>query len=108
MVNLLQKHLADLKEFKRQRTLWLKLSGFVSMMVVIIVVDWNIIIQHRSLWLAVSAGLILSVIWWYWTMSIIRKMIEHRSIETQIIIELVSDIKEVKKEIKNNPTSLTG
>ena len=101
MVELIKANLETLKAFDQQRKNWLRLSGFVVLVVILIIADWKTITQSFWGWIAVSMGLTVSVLWWYWTMSIIRKILETKQIESHIIAELVKDIRSIKEDVKN-------
>lgn len=98
---LINKHIEQLKKFDRQRKNWLRLSAFVVIAVLGILWDWEVIKQYRLVWWFGAAGLVISVLWWYWTMIVIRLLIEHRRDETEILYEIVRDIKEIKKDIQD-------
>lgn len=98
---LINKHIEQLKKFDRQRKNWLRLSAFVVIAVLGILWDWEVIKQYRLAWWFGAAGLVISVLWWYWTMIVIRLLIEHRRDETEILYEIVRDIKEIKKDIQD-------
>lgn len=95
------KNLENLNNLNRERIFWLKISAFVVIFCFVIVYNWNFLIESKLIWVITSLGLLLSIIWWYWTMSIIRKLISFKTIETELISGLVDDIKEIKKDIKN-------
>lgn len=97
----INKHIQQLEKFDQQRKNWLRLSAFVVISVLGIIWDWELIKQYRLVWWFGVAGLIISVLWWYWTMIVIRLLIEHRRDETEILFEIVSDIKEIKKDIQD-------
>ena len=65
-----------------------------------IIWDWEIIKQYRLTWYFAVTGLVISVVWWYWTMIVLRLLIESRQEETVIIHELVKEIREIKKDIQ--------
>jgi hypothetical protein len=48
----------------------------------------------------VSSGLLLAVVWWYWTMKMVRTVIDHRVVEVEILTDIVTDIKEIAQLIK--------
>lgn len=100
MVTTLQKHLRDLKKFNDQRIFWLKLSGFVVIVVLMSILDWALLGKNDLYWYLVSAGLALSVIWWYWTMMLLRHILQHRVDETEILSSILNDIREIKEEVK--------
>lgn len=100
MVELIKANIETLKTFDKQRKNWLKLSGVVFAAVLLIIIDWNHIRSSYWGWIAVSLGLIISVLWWYWTMGIIRKILISKQIESEILMDLVKDIKSIKQDVK--------
>jgi hypothetical protein len=93
-------HLKELNQIDSQRKKWLFVSVFVVIAVLAVILDWNYIEQHRILWLVLSLSFTVGVVWWYWTMSIIRQLIGHRIDESSILREIIVDIRSVKTEIK--------
>lgn len=102
MGNLLKDHVKKLEKFNQERIFWLRISGFVSVAVLLILADWNSLKVSDYLWYFVIAGLLIAVLWWYWTMRIFRHVLEHRIEEIVILKEIVEDIKDVKQELKKN------
>lgn len=100
MQDLLNSHSHLLDNLDKQRKLWLRISGFIAVSVLIILYDWNLIYKYNLSILVVSLGLLVSVAWWYWTMSLIRKLLDTRIREAEILENLSSDIEELKKAIK--------
>jgi hypothetical protein len=96
-------HLTHLKLFDNQRKSWLVLSLFVVAAIVGIIYDWDGINQYHLLWAIASIGCTISVSWWYWTMKIIRTLIQHRQEESEILNDVVKCIREVKEDIKKLP-----
>ena len=47
------------------------------------------------------ASLILSINWWYWTMSIIRTLINDLYLEYSLLSEIIDEVSEIVKEHKN-------
>ena len=99
---ILSHHLTDLQEINRQRKYWLVLSAFVVAVVSYIIFDWNRLLNkdYLYLWTLVTFGLTICIVWWYWTMSIVRVFLRHRKEETEILYDLVVDIKDIKENIK--------
>jgi hypothetical protein len=102
----LNSHSQTLENLNRQRILWLRISGFIAVSILIILFDWNLIYKYNLSILVVSIGLLVSVVWWYWTMSIIRKLIEARINETRILVMMSLDIEEMKTLLKNSHTTI--
>lgn len=95
-------NLKDLNNLNKERIFWLRISAFVSIVVLITIFNWTFLIQSNLIWVVASVGLITTVIWWYWTMSIIRKLIGFKTIETELINELISTVREIKTDILRN------
>jgi uncharacterized membrane protein len=100
MASKLEKIKKDLTRFNKERKFWLLVSGFITAAAVAISLEWNeILTSHTTIWLVVSVGLIISVIWWYWTMKIVKTILQHRYQEVEILHDLIVDIKEIKTEV---------
>ena len=100
MKNLLNKNLSELKQFNKQRKLWLLLSLFVMTSISFIIFDWNHIQQYKLEWTMGSIGVVISAVWWYWTMRLIRHLIQHKTDEYQILSELITEIKDIKAHVR--------
>jgi len=99
MASKLEKIKEDLARFNKERKFWLLVSGFITAAAVAISLECNeILTSHTTTWLVV-VGLIISVIWWYWTMKIVKTILQHRYQEVEILHDLIVDIKEIKTEV---------
>lgn len=103
MDRLLTNHLKNLKAFDNQRKGWLLLSAFVIVSILGILFLPQI---HPSyaIWILSSLGILLGVVWWYWTMRLIRFIIQYRIEESEILRDLVVDIKSIKTEVQKGLT----
>lgn len=99
---LFKKNLAILKKLDNQRNYWLILSIFICVSIFILLINWDIISNNKFLWLYVSCGLTITVLWWYWTMILIKKLIQYKIIESRILLNIARLTKEVKSEIKKS------
>jgi len=102
----LTKHLQHLQAFNNQRRAWLILSFFVILETTKIIYDWSAFEAHHLLWSVVTIGLTISIVWWYWTMKMIRQLIEHRKEESEILYEIVDTIRDIKEDVKNLPVGV--
>lgn len=93
-------HLEKLHQFDNERKGWLALSAFVVATIIGIVFGWNLVIQNHLLWLIVSGGLTISAIWWYWTMRVIRHLIQSKHDEYIILNDIVLTVQEIKENVK--------
>ena len=87
-----------------QRRKWLTFSSaiFVGIILVITFTDSINNLHSRSIWWAIgSIGLIISVNWWYWTLTLIRKVLQHQIDVIQILSEITSDVKVIRTDIKD-------
>ena len=96
----LNTHIQKIKEFDKTRIFWLRLSGFVAIVILIMIIDLSFFNVKSVHWILISSGLTLSVIWWYWTMKIVREILTHRVTEVEILTNIVDDIKEIKESVK--------
>lgn len=93
-------NLKSLNNLNRERIFWLRMSAFVVIVSLLIVFNWTVLLKNNLIWLIGGGGILIAVIWWYWTMGIIRKLIGFKTVETEIMTELISDIKEIKQDIR--------
>jgi len=99
---LLEKHRVDIELISRQRRKWLFASSVVIVAIVGVIAGWDVVDGLHSApvwWVVVSAMMLVSANWWYWTMSVMRKFIDHQQIEFALIHELVVDIREIRKDV---------
>jgi hypothetical protein len=99
----MNKHIETLQKFDQERKSWLVLSAFVAVGILGIIFGWNAVQTNHLIWVVSSLGLIIAVIWWYWTMRLIRHLIEHKIFEAVILQDIVKDIRHIKDEVKNFP-----
>jgi len=96
----LKKHLDKLQNFNNERKGWLALSGFVVAAVLGIIYTWKSVVDNHLIWITISGGFTLLVIWWYWTMMIIRHVLESKTSEYEILHEIIVSIQEIKEDVK--------
>jgi len=86
------------------RKVWLFLSGGAFFAIVGIILGWNklTVINSNVIWTIIALGaIILAVAWWYWTMMLIRKLLEIQIDVVDILKELTTDIKVIRVEVKD-------
>lgn len=101
--NLLEQHKIDMEKINRQRTWWLYASSIVFVLIIFLIFGWDWLsdLKSRTIWwLVVSCMLIISVNWWYWTMSVVRIIIEYQETEYDLIKRIIFDIKGLKKDLQ--------
>lgn len=93
----------DLDQINEQRRTWLYASSVVVVAVVFLIFGWDWLdtLHSKTIWWLITSGmLVLSVNWWYWTMRVMLRLINHQKMEFAIITELLTDIKSIRKEVK--------
>lgn len=104
MIQSLKQSRINLEKINEQRRIWLYASAAIVLGIVLIISGWHYL-EGRELgwiiWSIVSTGLIVSVIWWYWTMRIIKHSLDHQSMVFDVLIEMTEDIQLVRKDVKN-------
>ena len=88
-----------LNKLDTERKSWLMVSVFSIISVLGIIFGWNDIIVFKLQYVFAGTGLIVSVLWWFWTMRLIRLLIDHRINEAETLKEILIDIKSIRREI---------
>lgn len=96
----LKKHLDKLHAFDNERRAWLILSAFVVLSVLGIIFSWDAVTHSKTIYLIASLGLVLSVTWWYWTMRLVRHLLESKTEEYELLSEVVEMVRDVKSDVK--------
>ena len=100
MESRLKKHLDKLHAFDNERRAWLVLSAFVVIAVLIIILGWDAVTHSKIIYLVGTIGLVLSVTWWYWTMRLVRHLLESKTEEYTLLSEIVQMVRDVKNDVK--------
>jgi hypothetical protein len=98
----LLEYIKECELYEKQRVFWLRISGFVAVVVLLIVAEWQMIDNSKLEWLLVSSGMTIILIWWYWTMMIIRRLLLHKKVTSQLLLSLADDFDELAKKIRDN------
>ena len=93
-------HIQNLKKMDVQRKAWLYLSGFVAATIIAIIFNWDFSSNRNVSLVLGSVGLLVSAVWWYWTMRVVRHLICFRTEETELLHSIVKEIREIKKDVK--------
>ena len=104
MIQKVKDHLSSLNDINKQRQQWLKFSALIFLAAIGVIVGWNFLTQiHTAIlwWAFISTALTVCMVWWYWTMGIIRKLMSHQKESLSIITELIIEIKEIKVDVKH-------
>jgi ABC-type bacteriocin/lantibiotic exporter with double-glycine peptidase domain len=96
----IKKHIEELHIIDSQRKGWLVLSAVVAAGLLGIIFGWNAVQQYHLVWLVVGGGLIISMIWWFWTMRLINHLIHYKVTESEILNDIVEDIRAIKDEVR--------
>jgi len=92
-------NLKTLNKINKQRICWLRVSGLVVAFSLLILFKWNYLMTSNLIWAAAAFGIVITVVWWYWTMVIIRKLLAFKTSEAEILTEIISEIREIKQEV---------
>lgn len=86
------------------RIIWMYLSATVVAVALALIFGWGELIAFDShlLWASVSiAAIVIAIAWWYWTMSLIRTLLEIQIDVVDILKELTTDIKDIRVDVKD-------
>lgn len=92
-------HTDNLELIYRRRRLWLYSSSLVVIAVISITVSWVYLSSFNNnltWWGIISISLIVSLNWWYWTISSISALVRAINDEYEILNNISTDIAHVK------------
>jgi hypothetical protein len=95
----IQEHTVELEIIYHQRRMWLYASSLVVAAVIGIIASWFYLSSLNSnliWWGIISVSLIVSVNWWYWTVSALGKIVRAVHNEYQILNDISTDLEHVK------------
>lgn len=98
---ILDRHIKKLNILSIQRKWWIRFSILVVLFVGFIYIDFitqNMNIMH---WIIIGGGFFIAIIWWYWSMHLVREILNHKHYEAEILKHLVDEVKELKNSIKS-------
>jgi hypothetical protein len=98
----LSKYITECELYEKQRVFWLRISGFVALVILLVVVEWHMVDNTKIEWLLVSFGMTIMLIWWYWTMMIIRRLLLHKKVTSKLLLSLADDFDELAKKIRED------
>lgn len=95
-------HNTNLNKIINQIKAW-AIAG-VIVLIVVLLSSFNLAKHNSAIvaWSLAVAGLVGSVGWWAWTMSIIYQLIKQRIRENHLINHLIDQIRDIKNEIKDH------
>jgi hypothetical protein len=102
----LNTHLEKLHQFDNERRGWLALSVFVITAVLGIIFNWPFIDKNHLVWAVMSVAFVTSITWWYWTMKVVRHLIESKEAEYRLLYQIVEDVQIIRAEVKETFTNI--
>jgi hypothetical protein len=96
-------HNDKLELIYHQRRVWLYASVIVVVAVIGIISSWFYLSSFNNnliWWGIISISLIVSVTWWYWTMSAMGELVRAIHTEYQILDDITLNLKHVKVMIE--------
>ena len=100
-LKIVRKFQQDVEKFEKQRTYWLVFSFCISVFLVLLFLFWKELgnlhghLQHSIGFL----GIALTVVWWYWTMYLVKKLIDYQKSMIYILSDINNEVKYVKDDI---------
>jgi Flp pilus assembly protein TadB len=94
----------EINKANQQRKKWLLASSIMVIAIAVYIIGWHWINELDNIWIdwiIVAIGLVISVNWWYWTMSLVRQYIEHQQSVMDLLSSIVTDIKIIKEDVKS-------
>ena len=100
MAKNIKQYIKEFEKIEKQRIAWLRLSILVAIAMLAIVLDWTYISNNQHLWFLFFLGLGLSIVWWYWTMMLVKKIIRIKQELLHLVVDLTENISNTRSEIK--------
>lgn len=97
-----EKNVKLLIKINDQRRVWLRASSLIFSCIIFLMFGWEWLSGfnfNTIWWVIISLILIISINWWYWTVRLVLDIIESQDDVMNTTIELLNDIKEIKKHI---------
>jgi hypothetical protein len=92
----------DIVQLNRYHKLWLIFSIISSSIIILIFISWDFIIGKNSnllKWSIISLEISLSIIWWLWTINLVKKMLRYQHSILDILLDITNGINEIKTEV---------
>lgn len=93
-------HKRELSKINNKRMVWLMLSSVIFVLTIPLIFSWDLLENKNIWWIIVSSMLIVTINWLFWTIKTITIILNHQQEETVIIKELIAELRELKKTIK--------
>ena len=101
-INMIQEYEAYVNLMKKQYKYWMIASAIIYSCVITFIVLFDFVIRLDSKiiwWSIISILLMVSMNWWYWTMSLVKQLMEHHTNSIKVIKSLISDINAVRSDL---------
>lgn len=95
-------HEKTFKKIEKQRSCWFKIGVIFAPTITIVILEWdNILALKNDIWMIIGLTIAgIGFVWWFWTMWIIKKLVQMKLIEIQVLQDTVKDIKTVNEDVK--------
>jgi hypothetical protein len=102
MAKNINQSLDTLHSLNKERVFWLKISIFIVLTLLLTIFNWEYLADTNIVYILTSLGLTISIIWWFWTMMIIRKLITFKIAETELLKDIVDNVQYVREKLQKN------
>ena len=90
---------AALTKFKTQYNYWIKFSVIFLILLISTFIEWKYLVDLRfvimGFFTLIAAG------WWYWTMFLVKTLVDQRQEEIKILNDVIADLKDIKNNLTN-------
>ena len=93
-----------LTKFKIQFNYWIKFSVLFIFLLILTFVEWDDIasLNRTDIWIGITAFFsLVAAGWWYWTMFIVKTLMNQRQEEINILNDVIRDIRDIKNNLTN-------
>ena len=96
-----QKYLYKISKINQQKILWYKLSVFVIIAIMVLIYEYDYIVLARLERWFLFAGLIVSAVWWYWTMGVLSVLLKIKNLQLEMLNEILDNLKNIKSNVQD-------
>lgn len=106
MTDLLSKHIDKIKQLEFQKKRWMLLGLFFILYLVFFALNWYGNISLKPIFWIITGCIIviITLVWWVWTMTLVNSILESQMEEIIILDDIVKEIKTVKHDIQELKT----
>lgn len=95
-----QKYIYKLTKINHQKVLWYKISVIVVATILFSIVEYDDILQYKLEKYFLFGGMIISALWWYWTMGVLSTLLDIKKLQLTLLDDIMNGVRDIKNNTK--------